>query len=94
MVSVKIYYFGQNEQIIAQSVDILDDFWPHFGRVGECDDAPFGTSADGAADMALGCGGSASWQYETLWLGKHGNHGVDMLFKECGLALREHGIGS
>ena len=93
MGSVKIYYFGQNEQVIAQAIDIFDNIRAYYGLLGEGIDASLGTAADGAADMTLGSGHSASRQYEPLRLGKGGVDGIDALLEECGLALRQPSRG-
>ena len=93
MGSVKIYYFGQNEQVIAQAIDIFDNIRAYLGLLGEGIDASLGTAADGAADMTLGCGHSTSRQYEPLRLGKGGIDGIDALLKQRGLALRQPGRG-
>ena len=77
----KIQLFGQNEEIIAQSVDVL----LHFGRYGglfcEGYDATLSTTTDGAADMRLGCLLRTSWEDETLAFGEFVHDAVDLVFQ-------------
>ena len=58
------------------------------------DDAPLGASADGAADMALGCSDSSSREYKTMERREGWLYGVNLLFKKLclGWELRQDAV--
>ena len=89
----KIQLFGQNEEIIAQSVDVLLHFGRHRGLFGEGYDATLGTATDGATDMRLGSLLSAAWENETLTLGELVHDAVDLVFEFLDGAFGQIGRG-
>jgi len=88
---VKIYYFSQDKQIIAQSVDILNNIAAHCNILSEAVDASFSPSADCSADMALGGGHCSSWKDKPLGIRQQYIHLVNTVFQQLGLSFGQTG---
>ena len=88
---VKIYYFGQNEEIVAQSVHILLHFRAYLSHLGEGHDPSLGPAADRPADMGLGSSHRAAWQDESMPLRQQTHHPVHLLLQQFYLAVGKAG---
>ena len=73
MILVGIQFSCQDEEVVAEAVDIGNDVCIDFcAFFGKGKDASFCSSADGAADVCDGCGSASSWQDEAAEAGQDG----------------------
>lgn len=92
MLLVSVELACKDEEVVAESVDIGNDVRIHLCPfLHKCQDAAFGTSADGAADVGDGGGTASPRQDEASERGQCGIDGIHLLF-ELGGHLWGHDI--
>ena len=91
LTAVKIYYFRQNKEIIAQSVDVWLYIWPHVSHFCECCNASLGTPAYGAGHVAW-LPPDSSRQHENLSLGQQSHHRIYLLLEVFHLTSGQDGL--
>ena len=92
MLLVGVELACKDEEVVAESVDIGNDVRIHLCPfLHKSQDAAFGTSADGAADVGDGSGTASTWQNEATERRQCGIDGIHLLF-ELGGHLRRHDV--